>query len=72
MVHNGTTLTAGLTEDNFLGKGQKVKVSSRLASTQSLYDLSITEPILAIKIYQLGDLYSRFDDPTNVKYETET
>jgi outer membrane protein insertion porin family len=70
---NGTTLTAGLTEDNFLGKGQKVKVSSSFASTQNLYDISITEPYFRNKDLLIrSDLYSRFNDPSNVNYETET
>jgi len=56
---NGTTLTAGLTEDNFLGKGQKVKVSSSFASTQTLYDISITEPFFGDKDLSVrSDLYS--------------
>jgi len=70
---NGSTLTAGITESNFLGKGQKVKLSGSLASTQSLYDISITEPYLNNKDLSVRtDLYSKFDDPANVKYETET
>ena len=70
---NGSTLTAGITESNFLGKGQKVKLSASLASTQSLYDISITEPYFNNKDLSVrADLYSKFDDPTNVKYETET
>ena len=70
---NGSTLTAGLTEANFLGKGQKVKVSSSFASTQTLYDISITEPYFRNKdLLVRSDLYSRFNDPSNVKYETET
>jgi len=70
---NGSTLTAGISESNFLGKGQKVKLSSSLASTQTLYDISITEPYFNNKDLSIRtDLYSKFDDPSNVKYETET
>ena len=70
---NGSTLTAGLTESNFLGKGQKVNVSTSFASTQTLYDISITEPYFANKDLSVRtDIYSKFEDPTNVKYETET
>jgi len=70
---NGSTLTAGISESNFLGKGQKVKLSASLASTQKLYDISITEPYFNNKDLSVRtDLYSKFDDPTNVKYETET
>jgi outer membrane protein insertion porin family len=70
---NGSTLTAGLTEANFLGKGQKVKLSSSFATTQTLYDISITEPYFRNKDLSVrSDIYSRFSDPTNVNYETET
>ena len=70
---NGSTLTAGITESNFLGKGQKVKLSASLASTQTLYDISITEPYFNNKNLSVRtDLYSKFNDPANVKYETET
>ena len=37
---NGATLTAGLSENNFLGKGQKVKFSTSFSNTQNLYDIS--------------------------------
>ena len=70
---NGATLTAGLSEDNFLGKGQKVKISTSFSNTQNLYDFSITEPYFIGKNLSIRtDLYSRFDDNANVKYETET
>ena len=70
---NGSTLTAGLSESNFLGKGQKVNVSSSFASTQTLYDISITEPYFRNKDLSVRtDVYSKFDDPGNVNYETET
>jgi outer membrane protein insertion porin family len=61
---NGTTLTAGISESNFLGKGQKVKFSTNFSSTQNLYDLSITEPYFNDKDLSVrGDLYSKFSDP---------
>ena len=70
---NGSTLTAGINEDNFLGKGQKVNLSGSLSSTQSLYDISITEPYFNNKDLSIRtDLYSKFDDPANVNYETKT
>ena len=70
---NGATLTAGLAESNFLGKGQKVKFSTSLSTTQNLYDISITEPNFNGKDLEVRtDLYSKFNDPANVKYETET
>jgi len=70
---NGSTLSAGISERNFLGKGQKVKLSASFASTQTLYDISITEPFFRNKNLSVTtDLYSRYSDPTNVNYETET
>jgi outer membrane protein insertion porin family len=70
---NGATLTAGISENNFLGKGQKVNFSTSFSDTQNLYDISITEPYFNRKDLTVrGDLYSRYNDPTNVKYETET
>ena len=70
---NGTTLTAGISESNFLGKGQKVKLSTSISNTQNLYDVSITEPYFFNKDLSIrGDLYSKFSDPENVNYETET
>ena len=70
---NGTTLTAGISESNFLGKGQKVKFSTSFSSTQNLYDISLTEPYFYNKDLSVrGDLYSKFSDPDNVNYETET
>ena len=70
---NGSTITAGITESNFLGKGQKVKASASFADTQTLYDISITEPYFNNKdLLVRTDLYSTFSDPANVRYETET
>ena len=70
---NGTTLTAGISESNFLGKGQKVKFSTSFSETQNLYDISITEPYFLNKDLSVrGDLYSKFSDPDSVNYETET
>ena len=42
------SLQLGLKENNFLGKGQKVKFQSSLANTRSTYDISITEPFSRI------------------------
>ena len=70
---NGTNLTAGIAENNFLGKGQKVKFSTSFSDTQSLYDISITEPYFYNKDLSIrSDLYSKFSDPESVNYETET
>ena len=70
---NGTTLNAGISESNFLGKGQKVKFSTSFSNTQTLYDISMTEPYFYNKDLSVrGDLYSKLSDPESVNYETET
>ena len=70
---NGTTFTAGLSESNFLGKGQKVKFNTSFSSTQNLYDISITEPYFLNKDLSVrSDLFSTLSDPDSVNYETET
>ncbi len=67
-----TSVTLGLRENNFLGKGQKVNFAASFASTRNTYDISITEPYLNDKNLSLSaDLYSNFNDPTGVNYETE-
>ena len=69
---NKTSVTFGLKEKNFLGKGQKANFQASFADTQSTYDISFEEPYYNDKNLSLrGDLYSRFSDPTSVKYETE-
>ena len=66
------SLQLGLRENNFLGKGQKVKFETSLADTRTTYDLSITEPYFNNKSLSLtGNLYSNFTDPNSANYETE-
>ncbi len=66
------SLQLGLRENNFLGKGQKVKFETSLADTRTTYDLSITEPYFNNKSLSLtGKLYSNFNDPTSANYEIE-
>ena len=66
------SLQLGLRENNFLGKGQKVKFETSLADTRSTYDLSITEPYFNNKSLSLTcKLYSNFNDPTSANYEIE-
>ncbi len=66
------SLTFGLSEKNFLGKGQKVKFQSSLSNTRSTYDISITEPYFNNKSLSLtSNIYSNFTDPSSVNYETE-
>ena len=70
---NGSSLTVGLTEDNFLGKGQKTKIQASFAETQTLYDISFTEPRFNNKDLSVRtDLYSKFNDYSNASYETTT
>ena len=66
------SITLGLRENNFLGKGQRVNFSASFASTRNTYDISITEPYFNNKNLSVsGDLYSNFIDPSGVNYETE-
>ena len=67
-----TSVNLGLREKNFLGKGQKVNLTSSFSDTRNTYDISITEPYFNNKQLSLtGSIYSNFDDPTSVNYETE-
>ena len=66
------SITLGLRENNFLGKGQKVNFAASFSNTRNTYDISITEPYFNNKNLSLSaDLYSNFTDPTSVNYETE-
>ncbi len=66
------SITLGLRENNFLGKGQKVNFAASFSNTRNTYDISITEPYFNNKNLSLSlDLYSKFTDPTSVNYETE-
>ncbi len=67
-----TSLNLGLKEKNFLGKGQKLNLTSSFSSTKNTYDISFTEPYFNNKQLSLtGSLYSSFTDPSSVNYETE-
>ena len=66
------SITLGLSENNFLGKGQKVNFAASFAKTRNTYDISITEPYFNNKNLSLSlEFYSKFTDPTSVNYETE-
>ena len=66
------SITFGLKENNFLGRGQKVDFSASLSNTRNTYDISFTEPYFNNKSLSLTtDLYSSFSDPSSVNYETE-
>jgi len=66
------SLNLGLRENNFLGKGQKVNLETSFSNTRTSYDVSITEPYFNDKPLSLTtNIYSNFNDPTNVNYETE-
>ena len=69
---NAASLNLGLRENNFLGKGQKVKFESSFSNTRTSYDISITEPYFDNRSLSLTtSIYSNFTEPTNVNYETE-
>ncbi len=69
---NAASLNLGLRENNFLGKGQKVKFDTSFSNTRTTYDVSLTEPYFNNKPLLLTtNIYSNFTDPTNVNYETE-
>ena len=69
---NSGSITFGLRENNFLGKGQKVKFASSFSNTRNTYDISITEPYFNNKNLSVSaDLYSNFSDPSGVNYESE-
>ena len=69
---NATSITLGLRENNFLGKGQKVKFATSFSNTRNTYDISITEPYFNNKNLSVsGDIYSNFSDPAAVNYESE-
>ena len=66
------TLQLGLEEQNFLGKGQKAKFSANFGDSTTTYDVSFEEPYYDNKELSLrGDVYSKFYDPSSVKYDTE-
>ena len=66
------SLQLGLKENNFLGKGQKVKFQSSLSNTNTTYDISLTEPYFNNKPLSFTtNIYSSFTDPSSANYETE-
>ena len=69
---NSTSVNIGLKESNFLGKGQKVNLTSSFSNTRNTYDISFTEPYFNNKQLSLtGSIYSNFSDPSSANYETE-
>ncbi len=69
---NSSSLNLGLRENNFLGKGQKVKFETSFSNTRTVYDISLTEPYFNNNPLSLTtNIYSNFTDPTGVNYETE-
>ena len=66
------SLQLGITEQNFLGKGQQLKFQSRFGDEFTVYDISFAEPYLYGRdLYIKGDLYSELQDSDSVNYETE-
>jgi len=65
-------LQLGITEQNFLGKGQQLKFQSSFGEEFTTYDISFAEPYLYGRdLYVKGDLYSELQDSESVNYETE-
>ena len=65
-------LQLGITEQNFLGKGQQLKFQSSFGDEFTAYDISFAEPYLYGRdLYVKGDLYSELQDSESVNYETE-
>ncbi len=66
------SLQLGITEDNFLGKGQQLKFQSNFGDEFTAYDISFAEPYLYGRdLYIKTDLYSELQDSATVNYETE-
>ncbi len=66
------SLQVGITEQNFLGKGQQLKFQSSFGDEFTAYDISFAEPYLFGRdLYVKGDLYSELQDSASVNYETE-
>ena len=66
------SIQLGLSEQNFLGKGQQLKAEANFGKETTLYDISFAEPYLYDRdLYVKGDLYSEFQDSSSVNYETE-
>ena len=69
---NAASITLGLKEKNFLGKGQKVNVGTSFSDTRNTYDISFTEPYFNNKALSLStSIYSNYSDPSSVNYDTE-
>ncbi|MDC0032036.1 outer membrane protein assembly factor BamA [Pelagibacteraceae bacterium] len=65
-------LQLGITEQNFLGKGQQLKFQSSFGDEFTTYDISFAEPYLNGRdLYIKTDLYSELQDSASVNYETE-
>ncbi len=66
------SLQLGLKENNFLGRGQKVDLTTSFSDTNTLYDLSFTEPYFMDKpLAFTNSIYSSVTDSGSVNYETE-
>lgn len=66
------SIQLGLKESNFLGRGQKVNLSTSFSDTNTLYDISFTEPYFRGKPLSLTtSVYSSLTDSGSVNYETE-
>ena len=67
------SLQFSLIEQNFLGKGQKLKFISQFGDENTTYDFSFAEPYVRGKdLYFKSDLYNSVSDSTAVNYDTST
>lgn len=66
--------TASVSQNNFLGKGQKLAFSFALSSNTTEYNIAFTEPYFMGKNMSAGiDLFNRKSSPTSANsYETKT
>lgn len=66
---DGVLGSLSLTERNFLGRGQFLKVSVGASQTGKTYDFSFTEPrFMGLKVSSGIDLYKRVSDETTSSY----
>ena len=66
----GGLLNMGVTEKNFLGKGQRISLNARLSERESDYTVSFSEPYLFNRdLYSSANLYNNTIDYRESKYD---
>ncbi|MGE0583941.1 MAG: outer membrane protein assembly factor BamA [Flavobacteriaceae bacterium] len=70
----GFIADVSISERNFLGRGQYVKIGGSFGSRKENYEFSFTEPYFMDRRLAVGfDVFSRYSDLTNVSsYESQT